>query len=221
MLRSIITKKRLSLSAVLLAVILVAGCDTFSDFVPGIQAVRLELSDTKAVMTDVRTEVGAVKDGLEELIAHGDTVDREVAAKMVERFDKVEGTIAKVEGVVTGVEETLAATEEEAAKRAEEEIDWASVASEGAELAGYFGVPGMGVVSLILNRLRRRANATTESVVRGVEVARDGNGGVNWDQLSAIHERAGVSDVVHAIRKKHKAEAEAAVADAGGAVKTT
>lgn len=210
--------QRMSVAVVLMVLIGLMGCEifgnTFGDLVPGITSARAEIADTKAVVTDVRSELAGLKDELLELMVTGDAADREAAKAMVDRFDIVEETVAKVEKVVTGVEETLDTTEEEAIKREEEKIDVPALIALGLEYASYAGIPGVGVLGV----LWRRANRVTERVVRGVEQSRKENGDMDWDKLGRIHEHAGVGDRVRKIRKKHKRQAEASSLAAGNGV---
>lgn len=161
-----------------------AGCDTFGDLVPGI--------------TDARAEIAQLRVDLEALAESDDPVDVEMSELILARIVKVE--------------EWAAWAEEQAIARADDPADWLGVLSAGAEIAGYAGVPGLGIMSLVLNGLRRRANTRTAAVVTTVESNRNGDGTIDWAAVREAQEEAGVHEAVRAIRKAEAAKIAAAKA---------
>ena len=202
------------LSRFILAFVIVlgmAGCDTFADLVPGITAAKAEIAETQSDLADATAKLTLLQTDLEAVITAG-IVDSEAAEVLLARFEAVELDVAEVDTKITEVGESVAQAEEAAIELDEAKADPVEWASAGAELAGYFGVPGMGVLSLVLNGLRRRANTRTAAVVTTVEANRNGDGTIDWAAVREAQEAAGVHEAVRAIRKAEAAKIAAAKA---------
>ena len=165
--------KRMIACVVLVVGITVVGCDTFSDFVPGLQ--------------EARTEITRLRVELNELIQSGDETNRGLARESLARLDLLE--------------EWIAVAEAEAAQRGDEKVDLWSLADIGLQIGTYAGVPGLGVLSIFLNSLRRTAKRQIVEVVSSVEEGRDNDGTIDWARVRRAQEDIGVHDLVRGIRR--------------------
>ena len=128
--------KMLLICGVVLAGVMVVGCDTFSDLVPGI--------------TDSNAEIALLRADLEALADSDDPADVEMSKRILSRVEKMEEWGAWVEAEID--------------KRQDEKIDVWSLADIGIKVAAGVGVPGMGLLGLFLRRAKR-TTATVVSTI--------------------------------------------------------